>query len=152
MNKIILIFIALFIISGCSYKPILVDKKNDITFENISSENKSKIDIILKKNLLERSSNTNKNSYDLYFSTKDEKEIVSSNENGDPTVFKIKIVTNYSLIQNDKIIFTNKIVKQVNYNNINDKFELLKYEENILDNLLRNISLEILTSITIAVK
>ena len=152
MNKIILIFIALFIISGCSYKPILVDKKNDITFENISSENKSKIDIILKKNLLERSSNTNKNSYDLYFSTKDEKEIVSSNENGDPTVFKIKIVTNYSLIQNDKIIFTNKIVKQVNYNNINDKFELLKYEESILDNLLRNISLEILTSITIAVK
>ena len=148
MNKIILIFIALFIISGCSYKPILVDKKNDITFENISSENKSKIDIILKKNLLERSSNTNKNSYDLYFSTKDEKEIVSSNENGDPTVFKIKIVTNYSLSQNDKIIFTNKIVKQVNYNNINDKFELLKYEENILDNLLRNISLEILTSIT----
>ena len=148
MNKIILIFIALFIISGCSYKPILVDKKNDITFENISSENKSKIDIILKKNLLERSSNTNKNSYDLYFSTKDEKEIVSSNENGDPTVFKIKIVTNYSLIQNDKIIFTNKIVKQVNYNNINDKFELLKYEESILDNLLRNISLEILTSIT----
>ena len=148
MNKIILIFIALFIISGCSYKPILVDKKNDITFENISSENKSKIDIILKENLLERSSNTNKNSYDLYFSTKDEKEIVSSNENGDPTVFKIKIVTNYSLIQNDKIIFTNKIVKQVNYNNINDKFELLKYEENILDNLLRNISLEILTSIT----
>ena len=148
MNKIILIFIALFIISGCSYKPILIDKKNDITFENISSENKSKIDIILKKNLLERSGNSNENSYDLYFSTKDEKEIVSSNENGDPTVFKIKIVTNYSLIQNDKIIFTNKIVKQVNYNNINDKFELLKYEENILDNLLRNISLEILTSIT----
>ena len=148
MNKIILIFIALFIISGCSYKPILIDKKNDITFENISSENKSKIDIILKKNLLERSGNSNENSYDLYFSTKDEKEIVSSNENGDPTVFKIKIVTNYSLSQNDKIIFTNKIVKQVNYNNINDKFELLKYEENILNNLLRNISLEILASIT----
>lgn len=148
MNKIILIFIALFIISGCSYKPILVDKKNDITFENINSENNNKIDIILKKNLLERSGNSNKNSYDLYFSTKDEKEIVSSNENGDPTVFKIKIVTNYSLSQNDKVIFTNEIVKQVNYNNISDKFELLKYEENILDNLLRNISLEILTSIT----
>ena len=148
MNKIVLIFIALFIISGCSYKPILINKKNDITFENISSENKSKINMILKKNLLERSGNSNKNSYDLYFSTKDEKEIVSSNENGDPTVFKIKIVTNYSLSQNDKIIFTNKIVKQVNYNNINDKFELLKYEENILNNLLRNISLEILASIT----
>ena len=34
------------------------------------------------------------------------------------------------------------------YNNIDDKFELLKYEENILDNLLENISSEILMTIT----
>ena len=39
-------------------------------------------------------------------------------------------------------------MEQVNYNNIDDKFELLKYEENILNNLLKNISLEILMAIT----
>ena len=33
-------------------------------------------------------------------------------------------------------------------NNINDKFELLKYEENILNSLLKSISQEILTTIT----
>tara|TARA_B100000989_G_C19360882_1_gene393209 strand:- start:260 stop:715 length:456 start_codon:yes stop_codon:yes gene_type:complete len=146
MSKIILIFVTLFIISGCSYKPILANKNNNITLENITSENESKINLILKKKLLERSSNSYKNNYDLYFSTEDEKEVVSSNENGDPTVFKIKIVINYSLSQNDEIIFKDKIEKQVNYNNIDDKFELLKYEENILNNLLKNISLEIFTS------
>ena len=148
MNKILLLFIALLIISGCSYKPIFTNKKNDFKFENISSDNKSKINVIIKKNLLEKDDNSSNNNYDLNFSTKDEKEIVSSNENGDPTIFKIKITTNYSVSQNDKIIFTNKIVEQVNYNNIDDKFELLKYEENILNNLLKNISLEILMSIT----
>tara|TARA_B100000989_G_scaffold191145_1_gene143980 strand:+ start:86 stop:541 length:456 start_codon:yes stop_codon:yes gene_type:complete len=148
MNKILLLFIVFLIISGCSYKPIFTNKKNDFKFENISSDNKSKINVIIKKNLLEKDDNSSNNNYDLNFSTKDEKEIVSSNENGDPTIFKIKITTNYSVSQNDKIIFTNKIVEQVNYNNIDDKFELLKYEENILNNLLKNISLEILMSIT----
>ena len=148
MNKFLLVFITLFIISSCSYKPILTSKKNDFTFENISSDTESKINLIIKKNLLDRSGNSENNKYDLNFSTEDEKEIVSSNENGDPTIFKIKIIINYALSQDNKIIFTNKIVKQVNYNNINDKFELLKYEENILNSLLKNISQEILTTIT----
>ena len=148
MNKFLLVFITLFIISSCSYKPILTSKKNDFTLENISSDTENKINLIIKKNLLDRSGNSENNKYDLNFSTEDEKEIVSSNENGDPTIFKIKIIINYALSQDNKIIFTNKIVKQVNYNNINDKFELLKYEENILNNLLKNISQEILTTIT----
>ena len=148
MNKFLLVFITLFIISGCSYKPILTSKKNDFTLENISSDTESKINVTIKKNLLDRSGNSENNKYDLNFSTEDEKEIVSSNENGDPTIFKIKIIVNYSLSQDDNIIFKNKIIKQVNYNNINDKFELLEYEKNILNNLLKNISLEILMSIT----
>ena len=146
MNKIFLILVTIFFISGCSYKPILTSKKNDFTLENINSDSDSKINSIIKKNLLERSSDLSKNNYDLYFSTKDEKEIVSSNETGDSTIFKIKIVLNYSLSQDNKIIFSDKIERQVNYNNIDDKFELLKYEENILNNLLKNISLEIFTS------
>ena len=148
MNKFLLVFITLFIISSCSYKPILTSKKNDFTLENISSDTENKINLIIKKNLLDKSGNSQNNKYDLNFSTEDEKEIVSSNENGDPTIFKIKIIINYALSQDNKIIFTNKIVKQVNYNNINDKFELLKYEENILNSLLKNISQEILTTIT----
>ena len=148
MNKFLLVFITLFIISSCSYKPILTSKKNDFSLENIRSDTDSNINLIIKKNLLDRSVNSENNKYDLNFSTEDEKEIVSSNENGDPTIFKIKIIINYTLSQDNKIIIRNKIVKQVNYNNINDKFELLKYEENILNSLLKNISQEILTTIT----
>ena len=148
MNKILLVILALLFVNSCSYKPILTNKKNDFTLENINSDSDSKINIVIKKNLLEGSNDLSNNNYDLYFSTEDEKEIVSSNENGDPTIFKIKIIINYSLSQNDKIIFTDKIIKEINYNNIDDKFELLKYEENILNNLPKNISLEILMSVT----
>ena len=148
MNKILLVVLALFLKNSCSYKPILTDKENDFTLENISTNNETKINVIIKKNLIDRSDNSSNNNYDLYFSTENKKEVVSSNESGDPTIFKIKIIVNYSLSKDGNIIFTNKIIKQVNYNNINDKFELLEYEENILNNLLKNISQEILMSIT----
>ena len=39
----------------------------------------------------------------------------------------------------DKKIFKNQFVKYVTYNNINDKFELSKYEENVIENLSENI-------------
>ena len=51
------------------------------------------------------------------------------------------------LKENDKLILKDVIHRQITYNNINDKHELLKYEENILRNLLESISLEILMSI-----
>ena len=46
----------------------------------------------------------------------------------------------------------NKILKTATYNNINDKFELLKYEENIVKNLSESIANDILTSTTILEK
>ena len=38
-------------------------------------------------------------------------------------------------------------VKEVTYNNINDKFELSQYEDNTVINLSNNISDDILTSL-----
>ena len=54
----------------------------------------------------------------------------------------------YKIIKNSKIILFNEIRKQVTYNNINDKFELMKYEENIIKNLSEGFASEILTSVT----
>ena len=42
-------------------------------------------------------------------------------------------------------ILSDKIEKRITYNNINDKFELDKYENNLIKNLSINISDEILT-------
>ena len=97
--------------------------------------------------LNEKNKEQSEKKYNLNYSTNYEKETISSNEKGDPVNFKINISVNYFLDQDGKVIFTNNINKEVNYNNIDDKFELLKYEENIVNSLLRNIADEILFSI-----
>ena len=55
------------------------------------------------------------------------------------------IILSYWIVNQN--ILNNKVEKKVNYNNINDKFELTKYEDNLIKNLSINISEEILTAV-----
>lgn len=149
MNKTIqILFVLIFLISGCSYEPIFMSKKYDFKFEEIISEGDINVNKIIKKNLLERSSEISEINYILNIISKREKEVISSNTKGDPLVYKLKVNLKYYLYLNDKLIIENEIVKQTNYNNSNDKFELSKYEDNILKNLSESISSELLVSIT----
>ena len=62
--------------------------------------------------------------------------------------FSLKvIILEYKLYHNDKKISEDKIVKQTSYNSIDDKYELSQYENNILKNLSKIISDEMLFSI-----
>lgn len=73
---------------------------------------------------------------------------ISSNEKGDPTVFELSVNLNYEIYNENSLLNKNIIQKKITYNNIKDKFELLKYEENIIKSLSENISDEILRSIS----
>ena len=59
----------------------------------------------------------------------------------------MSISVNYSVIYENNVILTENIKKKVTYNNIQDKFELSKFEENVVRNISNNISNEILISI-----
>ena len=131
--------------TSCSYEPILSKKKTNFRFGNILMEGDSAINEIIKKNLMNESSGDK--IYNIYLSTTKNKEIVSLNEKGDPTSFKLEIFTDYKIIEGDVEILKNKILKEVRYNNISDKFELSRYEDDILKNLSEIISSEIILSI-----
>ena len=152
MNKIIKIFFIVFLISGCGYQPTLLKKNIYLKFDKIESEGDAKINIIFKNYLLERSNNDNINKFELYISSMKDKKIVSSNKKGDPTIYKLNITVDYILQKNGEIILNNKILKKATYNNINDKFELMKYEENIVKNLSESVANDILTSATVLEK
>tara|TARA_B100000963_G_scaffold113716_1_gene98977 strand:+ start:3343 stop:3801 length:459 start_codon:yes stop_codon:yes gene_type:complete len=148
MNKIIKIFFVVFLLSGCGYQPILLKKDYDFSFNKIELEGDLVINKIMENYLLDRIKNEGTKKLDLYILSKKNKEIVSSNKKGDPTIYKLNIIVDYYLVQNEIIIFKNKILKQSTYNNINDKFELLKYEENIVKNLSERFADDILISAT----
>ena len=143
MNRI-LIFILL--AHSCKYEPILINKKFDYKFDNITYEGDEQINVIIKNDMIKKGNGSKK--YDIKYVTAKDKKVFSSNEKGDPTIYSLKITTSYIILEDGVNILQNNIEKRVTYNNLNDKFELSKYERNIIENLSLNISSEILMSVT----
>ena len=145
MRKFVFLVATVLILNGCSYEPIFSNKKYDFQFNEIESQGDYEINNIIKNNLKTQSSSSNY--FDISFNTKKSKDIISLNTSGDPAIFKIKINVNFEIRQNQSVFLSNNLTREVTYNNIDDKFELLKYERNIIRSISDNISNEILMSV-----
>tara|TARA_B100001248_G_C27394650_1_gene464663 strand:- start:3015 stop:3467 length:453 start_codon:yes stop_codon:yes gene_type:complete len=146
MNRIFIILIFILLAHSCKYEPILINKKFDYKFDNITYEGDEQINVIIKNDMIKKGNGSKK--YDIKYVTAKDKKVFSSNEKGDPTIYSLKITTSYIILEDGVNILQNNIEKRVTYNNLNDKFELSKYERNIIENLSLNISSEILMSVT----
>ena len=146
MNRIFIILIFILLAHSCKYEPILINKKFDYKFDNITYEGDEQINVIIKNDMIKKGNGSKK--YDIKYVTAKYKKVFSSNEKGDPTIYSLKITTSYIILEDGVNILQNNIEKRVTYNNLNDKFELSKYERNIIENLSLNISSEILMSVT----
>ena len=145
MNKFLLLIVSIFILSACSYEPILLKKNYDFEFNKIEFSGDKTVNEIIK-NRISRVSSGNKK-YNIYYNSKIEKSVVSSNQKGDPTIFNLNIDLEYEITDEDKVIIKNKISKQSTYNDIKDKFELSNYEINSIKSLAKSIGDEIMMSL-----
>ena len=116
MNKIIITFLLLTTLLSCSYRPILGDKKYDFQISNINFEGENKLNNIIKQNLKNNAFGNKK--YDLFFITNKKKEVVTSNDKGEPLNFRINVNLEYQFYNNKKIL-KSTIVKKRTTNLIN---------------------------------
>ena len=145
MSKFFIITIILALLYGCSYEPIFSNKEYDFKFVNINFEGDKKINNNIKSKLTNKTEVGKK--FDIFFKSRKEKKIVSSNEKGDPKIFKLKIYVEYILEKDGKKVFDDIIIEQVNYNNMTDKFKLSQRENNIIDDLSNNIASRIIVTV-----
>ena len=90
----------------------------------------------------------NKKEYHLNLSSNKEKNIVSKDSKGDPSIFELIIEVNYKVKKDGEILIDDQVIRKTTYNNISDKFELESYENIIINNLSTNISDKIIFSIS----
>lgn len=144
LKKIILILL-LILNNNCSYKPVLATKNYDFQIININYQGEDYVNKEIEKKLIQNSNGDKE--YDLNLFSKKEINIISSNTKGDPTKYSLKVMIKYEIIYDGSIILRNDLERQAIYNNVDDKFELLQKEENILENISSELSNEILMSI-----
>ena len=140
-KKIILLLLLL--LSSCGYEAIY-SKKNlvnyDFTVSDLSFAGDRTVNLKIKEKLNNYAQDKKEKDFILRISSASEKIILSKNTAGDATSFKNSISINVEVLMNNKFKSNFIILESFNYNNISNKFNLKKYEEEIKNNLAETAS------------
>ena len=135
-RKIILLF--LFLLSSCGYEAIH-SKKNSSNYifsvSELSFVGEKTVNLKIKEKLNNYTQNKKDKDFILTISSTSEKIILAKNIAGDATSFKNTVSINIKVLMNNKFENNFIITESFNYNNISNKFNLKKYEEEIKNNL-----------------
>ena len=135
-RKIILLF--LFLLSSCGYEAIH-SKKNSANYifsvSELSFVGEKTVNQKIKQKLNNYTQNKKDKDFILRISSTSEKIILAKNIAGDATSFKNTVSINIKVLMNNKFENNFIITESFNYNNISNKFNLKKYEEEIKNNL-----------------
>ena len=148
MKKILLIFI--FLLSQCGYQPIFVNKNlNNMEFYKITHNGDAEINRKILGSLSFKENKLKDTLDSLLINSSFEVMETSKNSKGQVESYKSKIFLNL-IISNKKRIITNKnFVKEFSYNVKKNKFELVRYQNEIKDNLIDKIIEDIILYISL---
>ena len=140
-KKIILLL--LFLLSSCGYEAIH-SQKNSVDYSFSVSElnfvGDRTVNLKIKEKLNNYTQDKKDKDFILKISSTSEKITLAKNISGDATSFKNTISINIDVLMNNKFKNNFIILESFNYNNISNKFNLKKYEEEIKNNLAETAS------------
>ena len=147
MKKIILI-LSLLVLINCGFEPILSTKGINFKINNIEIPSNDKTSLKIKKKLqIYTKSNSSKKVYNLKINSKKNIIIASKDTKGNPLTYEMEIITQLEIFDKDKFIKKITYKKNFNYNNRTNKFELKQFEKNTTENLINQISENIIINL-----
>ena len=138
-----IILLLLLLLSSCGYEAIY-SKKNSVNYNFSVSElnfvGDRTVNLKIKEKLNNYAQAKKEKDFILRISSTSEKITLSKNTAGDATSFKNSVSINVEVLMNNKFKSNFIILESFNYNNISNKFNLKKYEEEIKNNLAETAS------------
>ena len=138
-----IILLLLLLLPSCGYEAIY-SKKNSVNYNFSVSElnfiGDRTVNLKIKEKLNNYAQAKKDKDFTLKISSTSEKVILSKNTAGDATSFKNSVSINVEVLMNNKFKSNFIILESFNYNNISNKFNLKKYEEEIKNNLAETAS------------
>ncbi|MDB4189359.1 hypothetical protein N9713_03870 [Candidatus Pelagibacter sp.] len=140
-KKIIILFLLL--LSSCGYEAIYSKKNSsnyDFSISDLSFVGDRAVNLKIKEKLSAFTQSKKNKDLIIKISSISEKIILAKNTTGDTTSFKNTISINVDVLMNDKFKSNFIILEKFHYNNISNKFNLKKYEQEIKNNLAETAS------------
>jgi len=139
MKKIF--FILLFFISSCGYQPLYQNKDlENFKFRKITLTGDNYINKRVTDTISIQENNEAKNKKELFISSSSEIQETSKNSKGQVESFRIIITVNLKIInKTNQDTQSKNFIKEFTYNNKQNKFELIEYQNSIKDDLIDKI-------------
>ena len=142
-KNFILLIIFLFFLNGCGYSPVFSNKTNFSIIELAVSGDK-KINKIIINRLNSFKKSDGEKSFSIIINNTFNKEISSKDSKGNPKTFKINVISKIKVKNSSGEINKTIFSKSINYDNKSNKFDLQKYENEIIENFGNKISEDII--------
>ncbi len=143
IKKIIFGFIILLFVYSCGYEPLIINNTN-FSLKLVELGGNTKVNYIVKNNLKiyeEENSDYNLEIID----SKINKIVTSMDTKGNPKTYQLTVKLIINIKDNLNLSIDDKnFASTINYNTISSKFDLKKYEDNLIENLTEKILDEII--------
>ena len=141
--KIIFIF-QFILLTSCGYKAINNIYNYQFAITDYELVGNSEINKKLEKNILRFVENDLASRFfKIKISSNLIKNATSKDSSGNDSGYEIKIIVDLTITENDILIDSRKIQKQIDYNTLESKFELKQYENLLIKDLTDQINLNI---------
>ena len=138
MFKKIVIPILLLFLSSCGYEAVHSKKKianYNFFISELTTNGNRDVNIKIREKLINYILNKQGKNLILKISSNGEKVVIAKDTAGDPTSFKYTVVIKTEVMLEKKLVKSLKIMESFNYNNISNRFDLKRYEREIINTL-----------------
>ena len=148
MKKILTVLILF--LTSCGYQPIYVSQKLDnIEFSKITLDGDLGINRKIIKSLSIKETKSKLLANELVLKSSYEMEETSKNSKGQTTSYRSTVMVDL-IIENNSLIIKNKnFIKTFDYNKTDNKFDLVKYQIEIKNNMINKIIEEMVIYISL---
>jgi hypothetical protein len=137
------ILILLLFLTGCGYEATH-SKKNSVNYNfsitQLTFVGERGVNLKIKQKLNNYTLAKKNKNFILKISSSKEKTVVAKNMSGNPINFKSEIIVNVEVLMKGNYNNNLQLVESFNYNNIDNKFDLKRYEREIENNLAETIT------------
>ena len=149
IKKISLLILTLIILNNCGYTPIYSKKNYNFEIKNIEMLGETTINKLLSNKLKVYKDNPEaKNSLSLIINSQSFKTTITKDKKGNPTQFSMSISVDVKVIDDSNNQIETTFSENSTYDNSDNKFDLRKYE----DNLVKNMSEKIFSELTLFIQ
>ena len=148
MKKILIIFTL--ILSSCGYQPIYINKSlNNLEYSEILLKGEKDLNRIIVNSLSLKENKSNSMLNKLEITTNTLIEETSKNAKGQAQTYRTTISVELLIIKEKEIIKNKTFIEDFSYNSRDNKFELVEYQDEVRDDMIKKVIEEIVIYLNI---